>query len=251
MRQADDDKRSKQIAMGLGILSALTLVGCGALIGWRHLPGLLGEWVGMMVGVMTSPFFLEASLAIIGFTLVLAINAWRHRRAGDECVYLEPEQELAGVSPRTEAPQELRFTRSGQALVFWLLAAILAAAATTLLATSFCRDINPQLPHPLWALPPFLLAALAARIAVKLTRHAYLILTPIGIEIFPFRKPAERMRMVPWQDVAGADVNTAATSLTLHHDAHKSSGIVLSLRPIRADLRPLLVKAVGGRVAGA
>ena len=89
MTRADDDNRVKQIAVGAGVLLVVTLLVCGSLVGWRYLPGLLGEWVGMMVGVMTTPFFLEASFVCIGLTVVVAINHWRQKRAGDELVYLE------------------------------------------------------------------------------------------------------------------------------------------------------------------
>jgi hypothetical protein len=89
MKRADDDNRWRQIAMGAAILAGLAAAFCGTLVGWRHLPGLLGEWVGLIVGVMTTPFLLEASCGVIGLTLVLAINYWRQNRAGDELVYLE------------------------------------------------------------------------------------------------------------------------------------------------------------------
>jgi hypothetical protein len=145
--------------------------------------------------------------------------------------------------------KELRFTRSGQAVLFWVGAAVLAAMAVTLVATSIYRGINPQLPHPAWALVPLVLAVVSTRLAVGLTRHAYLILTPLGIEIFPFFRPASGMRLVVWQEVAGAEVNADMTLLTLHHDAAKTSGIHLSLRPVRADRRDLLAKAVIGRVS--
>jgi len=147
-------------------------------------------------------------------------------------------------------PQELRFTRSGQAVVFWVLAAVLAAVAVTLAATSYYRDSNPQLPHPLWALGPLVLALLAARFAAGLTRHAYLILSPLGIEIFPLFRPAARMHLVVWQEIAAAEANARTTVLTLHHDAAKTSGIHLSLKPVRADRRSLLAMAVIGRVGG-
>ena len=119
----------------------------------------------------------------------------------------------------------------------------------TLAATATYRDINPELPHPAWALPPLALAVACARLAVGLTRHAYLILTPLGIEIFPFFRPAAGMRLVAWQEIAEAEVNADATLLTLHYDAARTSGIHLSLKPIRADRRALLAKAVNGRVA--
>jgi hypothetical protein len=89
MTRSDEENRVKQVAVGAGILGLLTLMVCGGLIGWGYLPGLLGEWIGMMVGVMTSPFFLEASFIFIGLTVVVMINHWRRKRDGDEFVYLE------------------------------------------------------------------------------------------------------------------------------------------------------------------
>lgn len=145
--------------------------------------------------------------------------------------------------------KELRFTRSGQAVVFWVSAAVLAAVAMTLLATAIYRDINPQLPHPAWALIPSGLALLALKFAVQLTKHAYLILTPLGIEIFPFFRPASGMRLVTWQEIDSAEVSSDRTLLTLHHDASKSSGIYLSLRPVRLDRRDFLIQAVLKRTA--
>lgn len=156
----------------------------------------------------------------------------------------------SAMAAQLQSPEkELRFTRSGQAAAFWVLAAVLAAMAITLLATAVYRDINPLLPHPAWALLPLALSAGVARLALGLTRHAYLILTPLGIEIFPFFRPAEGMRLVAWQEVAAAEVNERLTRLTLHHNAEKSSGIHLSLTPIRADRRSLLARAVIGRLA--
>ncbi len=90
---------------------------------------------------------------------------------------------------------------------------------------------------------------MVGKIALGLTRHAYLILTPLGIEIFPFFKPADGMRLVMWQEVDHAEVDEKSTRLTLHHDAGKTSGIHLSLTPIRADRRTLLAKAVLGRLS--
>lgn len=144
--------------------------------------------------------------------------------------------------------RELRFTRSGQAVIFWLAAAVLAATALTLVATSAYRAINPQLPHPSWAALPLLLSLASARLAIRLTRRAYLILTPLGIEIFPFFRPAQGMRLVVWQEVHSTEVDARRGVLTLHHNAAKSSGIHLSLRPIRADRRELLLKALAGRM---
>ena len=154
------------------------------------------------------------------------------------------------MAAKIQSPEkELRFTRSGQAGLYWVCAAMLGSVGITLLATAIYRDINPRLPHPAWALLPLAFAMILARLAIGLTRHAYLILTPLGIEIFPFFRPAKGMRLILWQEVDHAEVNDQTTRLTLHHDAGKTSGIHLSLTPIRADRRTLLAKAVIGRVS--
>jgi hypothetical protein len=145
--------------------------------------------------------------------------------------------------------QELRFTRSGQAPVFGVMAAIFASVAITLLASAIYRAENPQVPHPLWALPPLALAILSARTALRLTRHAYLIFTPLGIEIFPFFRPAKGMQLMVWQEIHEAEVSPDLTCLTLHRNAEKTSGIHLSLKPIRPDRRVLLAKAITGRLS--
>ena len=132
-----------------------------------------------------------------------------------------------------------------------MVAAVSATVGITMLATSIYRDINPDLPHPAWAAVPLVLALVMARVAVWLTRHAYLILTPLGIEIFPFFRPAAGMRLVTWQEINHAEVDEKSTRLTLHHDPEKTSGIHLSLTPIRADRRSLLAKAVLGRLSPA
>ena len=75
----------------------LAMLLCGVLLGWRYLPGLWGEWVGFMVGVATTPFFMEAGCAVLGLTLVLAINHWREKREGAELVYLEQAEPAAAL----------------------------------------------------------------------------------------------------------------------------------------------------------
>jgi hypothetical protein len=96
MKKPVDERRSQILACA-AILLTLTLAMSGLLMGWRHLPGLLGEWTGFIVGIMTSPFFMEASFAVIGLTIVLAVNHWRERKAGDELMYLEQVEDAAGL----------------------------------------------------------------------------------------------------------------------------------------------------------
>jgi hypothetical protein len=147
-----------------------------------------------------------------------------------------------------EPHKELRFTRSGQAVVFFVAGAVFCGVAVTLIATGVYRPENPELPHPAWAVPCLVLAVCTFILASRLTKHAYLILTPIGLEIFPFFRPAKGMQMVFWQEISAAEIDERGKWLTLHFNNERTAGIHLSLSPVRKKLRDLLAKAVRGRV---
>jgi hypothetical protein len=89
MTRTDDENRRRQIVGGVSIIVVLAVLVCGTLIGWRYLPGLLGEWIGTMIGALTTPFILEGSFLVIGLMIVLALNIWRRQRDGDDFVHLE------------------------------------------------------------------------------------------------------------------------------------------------------------------
>lgn len=146
-----------------------------------------------------------------------------------------------------EPQKELRFTRAGQAMPTAILGAVCAIAALTLFLIGLYRSENPGLPHPAWGLMPLVLAAVLFRLAWHLARHAYILLSPIGVEIFPFFRPAANMQVIPWAQIVAADVDEQR--LTLHFSAEKSSGIHLSLAPIPKDRRELLAKAIRGRLS--
>jgi hypothetical protein len=147
----------------------------------------------------------------------------------------------------SEPQKELRFTRSRQAVAFCLLGAVSAGIGVTLVATGIYRDINPALPHPAWGVLCFILSVAAFLLAKHLTKHAYLILTPMGLEIFPFFKPSSGMQLVMWQEIVAAEVDEKW--LTLHFNEEKTAGMHLSMGPMRRKLRSLLAKAVLGRVS--
>lgn len=101
-----NDERVKQLVIGVGILLALTVAVPVTLMGWRLLPGLLGEWIGTMIGIMTTPFFMEASFAVLGLVVVITVNHWRQRKAGDEFVYLE---QVVGPDVPTDLPEHAKW----------------------------------------------------------------------------------------------------------------------------------------------
>lgn len=147
-----------------------------------------------------------------------------------------------------EPEKELRFTRAGQAGRFCVLGAVLVGVGVTLMATGFYRDVNPKVPSGWWGVPCFVAAGGVFRLALRLARHAYVILTPMGVEIFPFFKAAERMQVVMWSEITGADVDEGGRWLTLHFNEERTAGMHLTLAPIRSSLRGLLVRGVMGRV---
>ena len=145
-----------------------------------------------------------------------------------------------------EPHKELRFTRAAQAVPFWILAAIAAASAILLISLSFHRAENPALPHPVWIILPVLICWMAVRVALHCTCKAYIILSPLGVEVFPLMKPIEGMQMIPWSQIDSVEIGDYL--VTLHFDDDQSAGVHLTLSPIPKARRPLLAKALTERV---
>lgn len=92
------DERIKQVAVGVSLILTLTGVVLGLLLGWRSLPGLLGEWLGFMLGIMTTPFLLETTFVILGLIIVISLNTWRRQQEGDEFVQLDESPSLESTA---------------------------------------------------------------------------------------------------------------------------------------------------------
>lgn len=144
-----------------------------------------------------------------------------------------------------KAPEkELRFTRSRQAVPFWLLGIVLALAA---LGLGVMWRENLSLWPPVWlALVPLAASAGAFWMAARLTRHAYLLLSPVGVEIFPFFKPVTNFQLVTWGDIGAAEFSDDGRWLTIVLAGYEDSKIILSLDPIDPRARQLLTRAVSG-----
>lgn len=144
-----------------------------------------------------------------------------------------------------ESHKELRFTRAGQAAGFWMAAAALVMTAMVFVLVAPYRAEHGELPHPAWGLIPLGLAVLLVRFAIRCTQHAYLILSPIGVEVFPLFRPENGMQLVAWAQIDSAEID--ARRLTLHYNPEKTAGLHLSLTPIARPQRELLAKAIRGR----
>lgn len=143
-----------------------------------------------------------------------------------------------------KAFKELRFTRSRQAVTFVIAGVVFLCLAGGLLALWSWGVNNPL--SLWWALLPLIAAWGCLRLAARLTRHAYLLLSPIGIEIFPFIRPAQNMQLFSWGEIQHAGVSDDGRLLTLTLAGYEDAKVIISLDPIKERTRPLLKKAVEG-----
>ena len=144
--------------------------------------------------------------------------------------------------------QELRFTRARQARVFFVFSALLYSGSSAGL-------IGALLPYPYGApellqywyllIPLLLVATLSLRVGIHCAKHAYLILTPLGIEIFPLIKPSKNLNLIYWSEINSIEIQQQV--LLIHRNAEKTSGTVISLKPIHTKQLPLLNKAISSR----
>jgi hypothetical protein len=153
---------------------------------------------------------------------------------------------MAAPQEVAEPHKELRFTRAGQAQGFIVIAAVSFAFFLLIGLTWFMG-------HPTFtwwmALPFLVLAAILTKVSAHCARHAYLILTPLGLEIFPLITPRKNLNLVYWTQIKDAEFDDELTALKLHFNEDQSAGIILSLKPIPTKKRPLLKKALEGRLA--
>lgn len=152
---------------------------------------------------------------------------------------------LPGPQDVSEPHKELRFTRGAQASLFALLGAICCGAAVAIALLYFIPK-DPITPW-WWPFIPIPFAALFFRLAYRCARHAYLILTPLGIEIFPFFNARENLQVLYWSEIAAAEVNERK-QLVVHFNQERTSGVVASLAPILSKKRALLARAIEGRM---
>jgi hypothetical protein len=158
----------------------------------------------------------------------------------------------SGPKSVVEPEKELRFTRAAQALVFYAAAVgcFAASMAVFILSTQDWGMGGPMLDGWLWlCVPGVILTYLFLRIGLRCTRHAYLILSPLGIEIFPFVKPEKNLQIIYWSEVEDAEFSSDLHQFILHFNENKQSGVVVSLHPIPAKQRHLLKEAVCGVMA--
>ncbi|MED5585404.1 MAG: hypothetical protein VYB61_03545 [Verrucomicrobiota bacterium] len=157
--------------------------------------------------------------------------------------------QLLPRSPREVASpeQELRFTRSRQAMTFLTagIAALCLAGVVLLMANPVVGNQADNMYSPWWALLALAPAALCFWVVVHCTRHAFIILTPLGIELFPFWFPARNMQVIYWSEIKEAGVSGDLGTFTIKCRGRQ---VMATLAPIPARGRILLKRAIEGRM---
>lgn len=140
--------------------------------------------------------------------------------------------------------KEIRFTRSGQARTFAILGAFLIAVSVTLFATAYFGTGSPV--HPLLPFPFLLLAGGFFWLSFHCVKHAFIILSPVGIEFFPFIKPTKNFRLWSWSEFHHAEI--IGKNLYLHFNEKETGGAIISLSPMVESSLKLLDVAIEGRM---
>ncbi len=158
---------------------------------------------------------------------------------------------LLGRAPQAlaEPEKELRFTRSRQGVLLFLTSTLLLTIAGSIiyLAIDQWGIDEPILKGYMWiAIFPAAAGFVLLRTALHCIRHAYIILTPMGVELFPFWKPEKNLQVIYWDEITAVDISNK--NLTLHFNENHTSGVVISLAPIYSDTQLLLKKAIQGRL---
>ena len=150
---------------------------------------------------------------------------------------------MAAPTSIASPEKEVRFTRAAQGRMWLVLATLHGAIALGLivLATQGTELEAPRLQGYAWTAAFPLLAAWAMfRLGVRCVRHAYLIFTPLGLEIFPLFRPEKSMQLLLWSEIHSLEYDGPNTRLLIHYTAEKSAGVIVSLSPIVPAQRELL-----------
>ena len=150
-----------------------------------------------------------------------------------------------------EPEKELRFTRSRQAITF------VAAGLISLCILGFIwfqvyfngleKNQNGPLIFPiLCSIILITMAVLFFLVAIHCTQHALIILSPLGLELFPFWFPVKNFRMLYWSEINDAKINKEMNLLSI--DCNNGSKIFISIKPIPTKIRSYLKTAIDGRM---
>ena len=150
---------------------------------------------------------------------------------------------MAAPKSLASPEKEMRFTRAAQGRGFLVMAAVMLALSLGLwvLATQGTEFESPRLQGYAWvALLPLPFAFFLIRWAMRCIRHAYLIFTPLGLEIFPLFRPENSMQLLLWSTIHEMEWDPSDRFIRIHFNAEKTAGVIVALAPILPAQRELL-----------
>lgn len=90
-KQSTHENRGKQVVVGGVIICSLMASVICLLVFWKYIPGWVGESVGKVAGLISTPFILEASFFVMGLGIVVLLNSWRRKKDGDDFVEFDAQ----------------------------------------------------------------------------------------------------------------------------------------------------------------
>lgn len=155
----------------------------------------------------------------------------------------EAEKALEPLNGVSREQRELRFTRNAWALwlYFWGVYLVLG------MAMAVGMDIRPRIPFWLEAAcwtGGVVLAVACFWLAVVCMRRAYVLLTPLGVEILPLWKPEKRMKVYPWYGIGDWSPRLGGIVLLMEDGSSEK----INLFCMRERQRELLTTALTGRI---
>ncbi len=147
----------------------------------------------------------------------------------------------------TEPEKELRFTRARQGLTFVAFGGIFLCITFWIwFSNTTINEISIRL---IITLILFSLSLICIWVAVNCVRHAFIILTPLGIELFPFWFPSKNLQVIYWTQIDNAIVTEDMKTLEIQ--CQGGGKVFVALAPITVDRLPYLKRAIEGRMAQA
>ncbi len=155
----------------------------------------------------------------------------------------------ANALPKAErGSQEIRFTRNAQAVHFFVLALVFFCVGIALycLSLDLWKTQEPLLKQSWYGLLTLPFIGLSVWAGVHLAKHAYMIFSPIGIEIFPFFYPSKNMQVLYWQEVEDVAITPDGKMLEVTLLSEGENKIFIATEPLRSKSRDLLGKTIDG-----
>lgn len=145
--------------------------------------------------------------------------------------------------------RELRFTRNSWGFQATLLGVFFWGIGLCILGTSFQEVFTQALPQDkadatrslIYTLIPLILGFVCLMRARWLLKHAYIICSPISIDIFPLKHAEKDLIVIPWGEIVhhGIKENGKVLFLSTHEDTY-----TIPLTPLRPQSRYILAQVL-------